>query len=369
MSQIIAIYLAGLLQGLSMVAFPAASSVLTGEFHFSNTLYGALFIPQALLSIICSLLTTKVGGNKTHFFGGMLANFMSMALFAGSAWAMGTAAAFPVLLAATGFLGIGFGLSVPSLNTLASLYFPKQMDAALLFLNTLLGLGTALAPLLTAFFIGRHFWWGLPLLLALLILILLLFVGALPFLENHKSEGQLSIPKVFWLFALIALLYGIIETLNGTWATIYMRVNHADVKTASFALALFWAMVTAGRLFFTAIEKFFPVRFAFHLLPFVVAAAFLLLAFAPQVFYFGLAGFGCSALLPLIISFGEKALPSILPSVAGGLIAFYLLGYGMAAFGVGPLSEVIKFSSIFGIGAVIALILGLLTFTVKKESV
>ena len=54
---------------------------------------------------------------------------------------------------------------------------------------------------------------------------------------------------------------------------------------------------------------------------------------------FALAGFGCSALLPLAISFAQQQLPSIAASVAGGLIAFYQIGYGIAAFGVGPLQS------------------------------
>ena len=54
---------------------------------------------------------------------------------------------------------------------------------------------------------------------------------------------------------------------------------------------------------------------------------------------FGLAGLGCSALLPLTISFGQEELTAIAASVAGGLIAFYQMGYGIAAFGVGPLQS------------------------------
>ena len=64
------------------------------------------------------------------------------------------------------------------------------MDKAVLFLNTLLGFGTALAPLLTALFIGYHFWWGLPLLLSVLLLALLIFCNTLPFMENEKEAKQ-----------------------------------------------------------------------------------------------------------------------------------------------------------------------------------
>jgi hypothetical protein len=53
-----------------------------------------------------------------------------------------------------------------------------------------------------------------------------------------------------------------------------------------------------------------PSRVTYHVLPFVLGAAFVLIASLPDgnaglgVVAFGLAGLGCSALLPLTISFG-----------------------------------------------------------------
>ena len=71
----------------------------------------------------------------------------------------------------------------------------------------------------------------------------------------------------------------------------------------------------------------------------------------------GLAGLGCSALLPLTISFGQRERTAIAASVAGGLIAFYQIGYGIAAFGVGPLHDRVGLSlhAMFGAAAVVAL--------------
>jgi len=101
--------------------------------------------------------------------------------------------------------------------------------------------------------------------------------------------------------------------------------------------------VTAGRLLFALIQRWFPSRLAYHLLPFVLAGAFVLISVLPSrsptlsVLAFALAGFGCSALLPLTISFGQEKLVSMSAAMAGLVIAFYQVGYGIAAFGVGPL--------------------------------
>ena len=56
----------------------------------------------------------------------------------------------------------------------------------------------------------------------------------------------------------------------------------------------------------------------------------------------------------------------IAASVAGRLIAFYQMGYGLAAFGVGPLEDYagLSLNTLFGLGAVVALALAALSFVV-----
>jgi len=55
-----------------------------------------------------------------------------------------------------------------------------------------------------------------------------------------------------------SFLYGICETMNGNWASLYMKKLGATTTLASVALMMFWGTVTAGRIFFAAIEKWFP---------------------------------------------------------------------------------------------------------------
>ncbi len=54
-----------------------------------------------------------------------------------------------------------------------------------------------------------------------------------------------------------------------------------------------------------------------------------------------------------------------LVELAGGIIAFYQLGYGIAANGVGPLQKAgLSLSAIFGFTAIVAGGLGVLSFAV-----
>ena len=55
-------------------------------------------------------------------------------------------------------------------------------------------------------------------------------------------------------------------------------------------------------------------------------------------------------------------------SLAGLLIAAYQIGYGLAAFGIGPLQEAVGLSlaAIFGAAAVVAVVMGVLSFSVVR---
>jgi fucose permease len=386
-NEVVAVYAAGLVQGVALVTFPAASSILTSpsEYGLTSTAYGALFLPQAIAAISAAMagagLTRRTGARRV-FLAGLTGDLAAMSLLVLSQLAIGPGPlAYVMLLAATTSLGIGFGLTVPTLNNYAAAFFPAAADRAVLFLNALLGLGTALAPVLVAVFLGLGLWWGLPLAVAALTLVLILVSAGMPLRVESSAatpgppEGT-GLPTAFWLFAAFALLYGIVETTSGNWATLYMTGPiGASTATASLALTTFWAMVTVGRVLFAAIEARFPETNTYRLLPFVAAAA---LALASRltageatagILAFGLAGLGCSALLPLTISFGQRSLVAVGAALSGLLIAAYQLGYGIAAFGYGPLQDQmgVGLGTIFGLAAVIAVGMGALSFVIVRR--
>jgi predicted MFS family arabinose efflux permease len=259
---------------------------------------------------------------------------------------------------------------------------PGAVDRSVLVLNALLGLGTVLAPVFVAIFVGLGFWWGLPILSSILLVGLLAISMRLPLRTEPgvaAAEGSgrpASIPARFWLYAGFAVLYGICETMNGNWSQLDMTTEHgASTTVASLTLTTFWGMVTLGRVLFAATQRRFPASHAYRLLPFVLAGAFVVIAALPDdseaaaVVAFGLAGLGCSALLPLTISFAEVQLVTISAAAAGWVIAAYQLGYGIAAFGAGPLQDAgIGLPTIFAMAAGAAVAMGLLSIAITRPA-
>jgi Major Facilitator Superfamily len=380
------VYAAGLVQGVVLVTFPAASTIFTSasQYGLSSTQYGAMFLPQAVVAVSSAVAQGGLAerfGAKRVYLTGLAANLAAMLLLIVSRFVQAERpVAYGLLLAATACLGAGFGLTVPSLNTFAAAFHPGAVDRSVLVLNSLLGLGTALAPVFVAAFVGLGFWVGLPVLAAAAVVALFAVSVRLPLrvaadaaagAGRRAGRRRPPIPAQFWLFACFAVLYGFCETMNGNWSQLDLTSLKVSATMASLALTVFWAMVTLGRVLFAAIQRWFPSRLAYHVLPFVLAGAFALISVLPRgsaglgIVAFGLAGFGCSALLPLTISFGQEKLVSMAAVISGLLIACYQFGYGIAAFGVGPLRDAgFSLPGLYRVSAVVAVVLGGLSFGV-----
>jgi MFS family permease len=370
------VYATGVVQGIVLVTFPAASAIFTAkdQYGLSSTLYGIMFLPQVAGAIAAALAGGRLSrrfGTKRIYQAGLIAGLVAMVILFGSQFVESNeAVAYPLLLVATAFVGVGFGLTVPTLNTLTAAFHAKAVDRSTLILNALLGVGTALAPVFVAVFVGLGFWWGLPLLSVLVLAVLLAISLPLPLAaaSARRAAKAVGLPARFWLLAALALLYGVVETMSGNWAgSLVVHTAAGSAVAASIALTAFWASVTVGRLLFAALQRRIPSRWIYRLIPLLVAVAYVACAVLARgsvvlaILEFALAGLGCSALLPLTISFGEEQFPD--GATSGKLIATYQVGYGIAAFGVGPLlAGGVTLGWIFAAAAVVAVAISILAF-------
>jgi len=377
------VYGAAIVQGLALVTFPAASSIFTSPdgFGFDSTRYGAMFVPQVVCAVLASALAPKLARRwslRRVLLAGFAADIVSMVLLALSRLLLGAPdTAFGVLLVATAALGFGFGATVMALNTYAEAFFPAAVDRAVLVLNALLGVGTALAPVLVAAVLALGAWWLLPVAVACVFVLIFALALTQPLTAESvagPSIGWMNLPRRFWLYAASVFVYGILETLNGNWTIVYLTSERGvSARGAAFALAAFWGMVTLGRVAIALLSRYVPARSIYVGLPVLLLITFQLSSRVQGetggILAFAMAGLACSAFLPLSISFGGTEFPYLSAVMAGGLIAFYQLGYGVAAFGTGPLRDLIglPLSTIFAGGSIVALPLALIAALIIRR--
>ncbi|MDE3137860.1 MAG: MFS transporter [Acidobacteriota bacterium] len=380
-------YLAGLAQGFALVTVPAASDLLTSPrgYAFTGVEYGALFVPMVAAAIAASAAGGVLAlrwGLKRLFLIGVLLDVLAMALVALSAAFIGQhVPSYATLIVGMLALGGGFGSTLAALNSLAPGFFPDHAESALTALHTLLGTGTALAPLFVSAASGRGWWW-IPALVAA-VLFLLAIAGSTQSL--HIEEPKPSLPaggpfaflrglsRRLWAFLAVVALYGISETLCGNWAILYLHGERGlSARMAGLALAAFWAMVTLGRLAIAVASVWLPPRWIYRALPLLLLVSFLVVPLArtpaAAIAAFGFAGLACSAFLPLSVSFTEEQFPRLAELMAGELMAAYMIGYGIASFAVGPLvdSGAMRLASIYSGASVVAAVMIVMSFFLTR---
>ncbi len=291
-SEIGLIYVIGLVQGLALVTFPAASSIFTSSlgFGFSASRYGMMFIPQVALAILASSLGPRLARRwtlKRVLQAGLAADLLAMILLAASRLLVDVpGAAYAMLLVATGSLGFGFGAAVMAMNTYAQTFCSGPRGSQRARAQCVARRGHRACAAVRR---DLHRRWRLV-------------ADAVD--GGHRPDGTASpqrrrcrsrrqlvtwqtprraerLPRRFWLFAAAVLLYGVAETLNGNWSGPYLTGERGlSAEGASFALMAFWAMVTVGRMLFATVSSERTVPWIYAGLPVVLIAAFQMVSHA-----------------------------------------------------------------------------------------
>lgn len=373
---IASVYLAGFVQGLALVSFPASSAVLKAAHGLSDAQYGAIFLPQVALAIVGALggggLARRIGLDRLLWVT-LLVNGLSQALLWSSS-VLPAGYAYAAVMLGSAVLGLGFGLSGAPLNSLPPLFFPSHRHAAVVALHTAIGLGLAVGPLLAGELSAAGAWPAFPLTLVALAVLLALF-AALQRLPAHDGPPGLGAASgrspaasgLFWLFAATAVLYAFAEGTFSNWAVIYLQEDKGlPERVAGLALSVFWGAMVVGRFAISALVVRVPAVAVWLTLPVLMILAFLLLPRADSaalgVGLFALAGLACSGFFPLTIALASQAFPHQVPWVSSMMIAALMVGVGLGSFMIGPLRELLPLTSLYPISAVYpaaALALGL----------
>jgi fucose permease len=362
-SQVALVYGAALLQGLTVVSYPASGTVLRSQFGLSNADYGSLFIPQTIFTIVGSLL----GGALAKRLGLQRLLVLALAASAGSALCLGSIVlmppgqVLPVLLTGTACMGLGFGLAAAPINTYPGLLFPDRGATALVALHTVLGAGFTIGPVLVGALVSTGQWVVFPVALLAVSLTLLLWAlrERLPVQQEAKFEGseRRSVgPAWLVLLSLIAVLYAFAEGTFSNWASIFLNeARGVSESTAALAISGFWAGLTVGRLAVAGLVSFVKPQVVWLVLPVLMVAVFLSLPMvsgpATGVAAFVLAGLSASAFFPLTVAIASDCYPDKTAVVASLLTAALMVGVGAGSFLLGALRESLPFDTLYRVSA------------------
>ncbi|NDJ78000.1 MAG: multidrug effflux MFS transporter, partial [Chloroflexi bacterium] len=193
LQSILAVYLSGMLAGISLILFPSAGALFTdADFHnLSSSQFGVLFTPQIITAIASSFLTARLARRismKRVLQTGLLFTITAMGLLVLSEFAIGSGGAFYVLLGATSAIGAGFGFSISALNAYAFDLFPGREDSAVTAVHVMTGTGQVGAAMILSVFVGLDAWWGAPLVIAVAVALMLAFQARLTLQLRAESD-------------------------------------------------------------------------------------------------------------------------------------------------------------------------------------
>jgi predicted MFS family arabinose efflux permease len=382
LSGVLAVYGAALLQGMTLVSFPASSAVLRSMHGFSDAQYGAIFLPQVGLAVVGSVLGGALAarvGLRALLIAAMLANALSQLALAATLQ-LSHEAAYLAVLAGTGTMGFGFGLLGAPMNSYPPLFFPRRRETAVVAVHTLVGVGLTVGPALFGVLQMGGDWGAFPLSLMAMALLLagVAAAVALPSSERtsqavaHEAASRPATSPVFWMFFAIGVIYAFAEGTFSNWIVVYLQDGkHLGPAIAALALSVFWGALVAGRLLISVLVLHVPARRIWIALPALMGAIFLALPSATTpvlgIGLFALAGLACSAFFPLSIALVSERFPRDVSWVSSMMIAALMIGVGLGSFAIGALRNQLAFEQLYQLSVIYPALVLMLAFLTTRQ--
>lgn len=352
------------LSGIATVLIGQVLPILSFRFGLNDLYAGSFFPAQFTGSVAGTLFSGRLARKRGHkaavIIGGMCFTAGVMLL---------TVSSYSVCLVGFFIIGLGVGLTLPSINMAIVELEPARSGPALSFLNFFWGLGAIISkPLVDAFSSETNFI-GTALILtiafaAATILLIPIKVRALHSDANIDVNDPRPTPiwrhPAAWAIAAFNLVHVGFESGVGGWLTTYAGRLPGEMPLAWLSpTLLYFLLFVIGRGTAPIIFRFLDDNRMLFLGLFIVTGGMALGLFADDVTRLGIgaaiAGFGTSWLFPTNVSrfsktFGpeatRRATPLFVAGTAGAALSTWLVGfvsdaagglwYGMLVLGACP---------------------------------
>ena len=345
MAVLIAAYWAYVVNGIVNSELGPSLLGMVRSFHLDLAAAGTIFSAQ-FLGYLLGALGSGVAADRWGYRPVLIPATLLLALGTACTPLAGT---WPLAVALTAVAGVGFGISDSLCNAVVAAEVPGEGGTALNLLHTFFGVGALIGPLLVAALLPSPGGWQAVFFtagaLAVVCTVLFALVPILP--PAHLSAaalhrdipGQVPAPAgpmarydpQLWLLAGLLFLFVGMEQLVGGWAPTFLnRVLGAHPDVAARSVALYWAVVTVGRLLASIIALRLSNKRLLAGCAVLALGALTGLSLAggvaPALVALGAAGFGFAPIYPTIMAITAGAYPRRFATLAGILVAAGGLG-------------------------------------------
>ena len=342
---LIAAYWAYVVNGIVNSELGPSLLGMVRSFHLDLAAAGTIFSAQ-FLGYLLGALGSGVAADRWGYRPVLIPATLLLALGTACTPLAGT---WPLAVALTAVAGVGFGVSDSLCNAVVAAEAPGEGGTALNLLHTFFGVGALIGPLLVAALLPSAGGWQAVFLtagaLALVCTVLFALVPILP--PAHLAAAALprDVPgqglapdgplarydPQLWLLAGLLFLFVGMEQLVGGWTPTFLnRVLGAHPDVAARSVALYWAVVTIGRLLASIIALRLSNRRLLGGCAVLALAALAGLSLAggvvPALFALGAVGLGFAPIYPTIMAITAGSYPRRFATLAGILVAAGGLG-------------------------------------------
>jgi fucose permease len=242
------------------------------------------------------------------------------------------------------FVGLGFGGADATISQFASNGGSPKAVKRTNILNASFALGAVLVPLIVNFAIKTDFTAVITAIGFTFFIVGIIFYKNVSgrLVHQKNREKPLGHRFVFFLLLLGIAFYVGVEAGVGGWVPTYLIEKGMSPTMGAWAVALFFSMLTIGRLLSSQVTKFISPAWLSVYAQFAASIVLLMIFFTPWTFFsIGLLGLVCAPVFPSVLVWAVRITPGdprtagffLLAGITGGTFSPTLMGYLMKYFG------------------------------------
>lgn len=237
------LHAAFLLTGIGTTLFGCVLPSISSIWGLNDARAGLLFAAQFLGSALGALLVGR------DFYRSVVRGYLLLIVGSGGISFFAGAMQAPLFFA----FGLGLGLTMTSTSMLIAGAYPLRRGSALSILNVAWGIGAAISPVITAFWVKRcgpaYLFSALAVGVAIIFVFVVrkqaTFVPASGNEQNAEAGFRMSLVSIL---AVMAFLYVGTEASVSGWMMSYVhRMTNAGGAWAAIATSCFWIALLGGR--------------------------------------------------------------------------------------------------------------------------